>query len=203
MLSLYCGPQIYHQWLLKPPNELIDQWSTMKCEAVLCVRLKGEGFPVQSCHDQSLKRHRPRPDVFLYHVAYIPPAASTVHLYTSPYKHLLPSCSKNLCPDRNFNPPNSSKERHCYHLPAGPSIIIITTFLMIDFLKTISVQFRAFSIDWHVYKMRMNQKVNQMTNSLFTLIHHPTATIQYISHRAKKLTGLTSWNGQRRCLSIC
>ena len=59
-------------------------------------------------------------------------------------------------------------------LPAGPCIII--TFPMIDFLiTTISVQFRAFSIDWHVYKMRMNQKVNQMTNSLFTLIHHRPA----------------------------
>ena len=45
----------------------------MKCEAVLCVRLKeGEGFrDVQSCHDdQSLKRP-PRPDVFLYQPLYI------------------------------------------------------------------------------------------------------------------------------------
>ena len=60
-------------------------------------------------------------------------------------------------------------------LPGSSIIMIITTFPMIDFLTTISVQFCAFSIDWHVNKMRMNQKVNQMTNSLFTLIHHPPA----------------------------
>ena len=139
--------------LLKNPMNWSDQWSTMKCEAVLCVRLKeGEGFPdVQSCHeDQSLKRP-PRPDVFLYQPLYI-----CILVHTNTWSLLAQTCALIF----------QTLLRRKTLLPAGSCIII--TFPMIDFLiTTISVQFRAFSIDWHVYKMRMNQKVNQMTNSFF------------------------------------
>lgn len=90
--------------LSKNPMNWSDQWSTMKCEAVLCVRLKeGEGFPdVQSCHeDQSLKRPPSQTRCI-----FIPAA---VHLYTSPYKHLVPSCS-NLC-SHFSTPPSSSPQK--------------------------------------------------------------------------------------------
>ena len=132
---------------------------------------------VQSCHDQSFNP-RPRP-MYFYTTPHIP--AANVHLYTSPYKHLL--LLAQTCALIEISTPLRRKTL----LPTGSSIII-PTFPMIDFLTTISVQFRAFSIDWHVYKMRMNQKVNQMTNSLFTLIHHPTASCSdpiYFSEQKK------------------
>ena len=105
----------------------------------------------------------PRPDVFLYQPLYI-----CILVHTNTWSLLAQTCAL------IFQPPHPALLRRKTLLPAGSCIII--TFPMIDFLiTTISVQFRAFSIDWHVYKMRMNQKVNQMTNSLFTLIHHRPA----------------------------
>ena len=105
----------------------------------------------------------PRPDVFLYQPLYI-----CILVHTNTWSLLAQTCAL------TFQPSHPALLRRKTLLPAGSCIII--TFPMIDFLiTTISVQFRAFSIDWHVYKMRMNQKVNQMTNSLFTLIHHRPA----------------------------
>ena len=156
---------------------------------------------VQSCHDQSQKLPPPQTRCIFIPPIYQPPLY--VHLYTSPYKHLVPSLAQKTCALWSKFKPSQILRRKT--LLPGSSIIMIMmiTFPMIDFpMTTISVQFCAFSIDWHVNKMRMNQKVNQMTNSLFTLIHHRSAgPIYFFCKKADR--ELTRWNGQRRCLSIC
>lgn len=172
----------HHQWffIVEKPNELIrsminyEMWSCAVCPIKRRWRVPRcpilSWWPVLEASSQT-------------RCIFIPAA---VHLYTSPYKHLVPSCSI-LC--SHFLTLPALLLRRKTLLPEGSCIII--TFPMIDFLiTTISVQFRAFSIDWHVYKMRMNQKVNQMTNSLFTLIHHPTANGGPIYFFCKKTDGI-------------
>ena len=104
--------------LLKNPMNWSDQWSTMKCEAVLCVRLKeGEGFPdVQSCHeDQSLKRP-PRPDVFLYQPLYI-----CILVHTKTWSLLAQTCALIFKPSHPSSPQKkdivTSRLLHNNHFP--------------------------------------------------------------------------------------
>jgi hypothetical protein len=158
-------------------------------------------FPVQSCHDQS-------EDVFLYRCP--------VHLYTSPYKtcvcvfvlvfvslsqiqtqkhmsiqNLVPLFAQKPVLWSKFQP--SLEERHCYQQHPFKSII------MIYYQQPLP----SFSIDWHVYKMRMNQKVNQMTNSLFTLIHQRQRTRSNI-FLLQKTDGIDEVERTApRCLCIC
>ena len=142
----------------------------MKYEAVLCVRLKGEGFPLSNLVMTSPSIPVPDRCIFIPRRIYQPLMYICILVHTNTWSLL---AQKTCALWSKFKP--SQLLRRKTLLPGSSIIMIITTFPMIDFLTTISVQFCAFSIDWHVNKMRMNQKVNQMTNSLFTLIHHPTA----------------------------
>ena len=110
-----------------------------KYEAVLCERLKGEGFPLSNLVMTSPSIPVPDQCIFIPRI-YQPQLYICILVHTNTWSLLAQTCAL------IFQPPHPALLRRKTLLPAGSCIII--TFPMIDFLiTTISVQFRAFSID--------------------------------------------------------